>query len=325
MTLVRRNFLRLAGAALATSVYSSITFAQTYPTRPLRLLVGNAAGGGTDILARLLSPWLSERLGQPVIIENRPGAGGNVATGAVVNAAADGHTLLLVTSAHAVNEVLYERLSYNFIRDIAPVASISRDPLFMLVHPSFPARTVPEFIAYAKANPSNVSMASPGSGTGPHVAGELFKMMAGVNMVHVPYRSGAPALTDLIGGQVQTYFGALPVSIGHIRAGRLRPLATTGATRSDVLPEIPAISESVPGYEASTWFGVGVPRNTSPEIVARLNREINAGLADPKMRARLADLGSSAFVGSPSDFAKFIAEETEKWTKVVKFAGIKAE
>ena len=229
---------------------------------------------------RLLGPWLSERLGQPVIIENRPGAGGNIAAEAVVNAAPDGHTLLLVTSAHAVNVSLYEKLNYNFIRDIAPVASISRDPLFMLVNPSFPAKTVSEFITYAKANPKKLSMASPGSGTGPHVAGELLKMMAGIEMVHVPYRSGAPALTDLIGGQVQVYFGALPVSIGHIRAGRLRALAVTGATRSEFMPEIPALGEFVSGYEASTWFGVGAPRNTPVGIVDFLNKEINAGLTD---------------------------------------------
>jgi tripartite-type tricarboxylate transporter receptor subunit TctC len=323
MTLVRRQFLRLAAAALTTSAFSSIAFAQTYPTRPVRLIVGNAAGGGPDILARLLAPWLSERLGQPVIIENRPGAGGNVAAEAVVNAPPDGHTLLLVTSAHAVNATLYANLNYNFMRDIAPVASISRDSLFMLVHPSFPAKTVPEFIAYAKANPSKVSMASPGSGTAPHVAGELFNMMAGINMVHVPYRSGAPALTDLIGGQVQVYFGALPVSIEHIRADRLRPLAVTGAIRSEVLPDIPTVGDFVPGYEATTWFGIGAPRNTPPEFVDRLNKEANAGLADAKLRARFADLGSVAFVGSPSDFGKFIAEETSKWAKVVKFAGIK--
>jgi tripartite-type tricarboxylate transporter receptor subunit TctC len=323
MTLVRRQFLRLAAAALTTSAFSYIAFAQTYPTRPVRLIVGNAAGGGPDILARLLAPWLSERLGQPVIIENRPGAGGNVAAEAVVNAPPDGHTLLLVTSAHAVNATLYANLNYNFMRDIAPVASISRDSLFMLVHPSFPAKTVPEFIAYAKANPSKVSMASPGSGTAPHVAGELFNMMAGINMVHVPYRSGAPALTDLIGGQVQVYFGALPVSIEHIRADRLRPLAVTGAIRSEVLPDIPTVGDFVPGYEATTWFGIGAPRNTPPEFVDRLNKEANAGLADAKLRARFADLGSVAFVGSPSDFGKFIAEETSKWAKVVKFAGIK--
>ena len=325
MKLVRRQFLRLAGAAIAAPALSRIGVAQGYPTRPVRLIVGNAPGGGPDILARLLAPWLSERLGQPVIIENRPGAGGNIAAEVVVNAPADGHTLLLVTSAHAVNETLYEKLNYNFIRDIAPVASISRDPLFMLVHPSLQAKTAPEFIAHAKANPNRLSMASPGSGTGPHMAGELLKMMAGINMVHVPYRSGAPALTDLIGGQVHVYFGALPVSIEHIRAGRLRALAMTGATRSEVLPDVPAAGDFVPGYEATTWFGVAAPRNTPGEIVDRLNKEINAGLADPKVKGRLADLGSAPFVGSPADFGRFIAEEAEKWAKVVKFAGIKAE
>jgi tripartite-type tricarboxylate transporter receptor subunit TctC len=325
MKLVRRQFLGLAGAAIAAPAFSPIAFVQAYPTRTVRLIVGNAAGGGPDILARLLAPWLSERLGQPVIIENRPGAGGNIATEAVVNAPPDGHTLLLVTSAHAVNATLYEKLNYNFIRDVGPVASISRDPLFMLVHPAFPAKTVSEFIAYAKAKPSNLSMASPGSGTGPHVAGELFKMMAGINMVHVPYRSGAAALTDLLGGQVQVYFGALPVSIEHIRAGKLRALAVSSATRSEILPDIPAVGEFVPGYEASTWFGIGAPRNTPTYIVERLNKEINAGLADSKLKARFADLGSSATLGSPSDFEKFIAEETEKWAKVVKFAGIKLE
>ena len=325
MKLIRRQFLRLAGAAVAAPALPRIGLAQVYPTRPVRLIVGNAPGGGPDILARLLGPWLSERLDQPIIIENRPGAGGNTATEVVVNAAADGNTLLLVTSSSAVNEALYEKLNFNFIRDIAPVASISRDPLFMLLHPSFPAKTVSEFIAYAKVNPNKLSMASPGSGTGPHVAGELFKMMAGINMVHVPYRSGAPALTDLIGGQVQVYFGALPVSIEHIRAGRLQALAMTSATRSEVLPDIPTVGEFVPGYEASTWFGFGAPRNTPAGIVERLNKEINAGLADPKLKVRLADLGSAPFVGSPSDFGKFIAEETVKWAKVVKFAGIKPE
>jgi len=325
MNLVRRQFLRLAGAAIAAPAFSRIAGAHAYPTRPVRLIVGNAPGGGPDILARLVGPWLSERLGQPVIIENRPGAGSNIATEAVVHAAADGHTLLLVNIANAVNATLYEKLNYNFIRDIAPVASISRDPLFMLLNPSFPAKTVPEFLAYAKANPSKLSLASPGSGTAPHIAGELFKMMAGIDMVHVPYRSGAPALTDLISGQVQVYFGALPVSIEHIRAGKLRPLAVTGAIRSEMLPEIPSVGDFVPGYEATTWFGVGAPRNTPTEIVDRLNQEINAGLADPKLKARFAGLGSLAFVGSPSDFGKFIAEETAKWAKVVKFAGIKAE
>jgi tripartite-type tricarboxylate transporter receptor subunit TctC len=325
MKLVRRQFLRFAGATLAAPALSRIAVAQDYPTRPVRLIVGNAPGGGPDILARLLGPWLSVRLGQPLIIENRPGAGGSVATEAVMNAPADGHMLLLATIANTVNATLYEKLNYNFIRDIAPVASISREPLFMLVNPSFPAKTVSEFIAYAKTNPSKLSIASPGNGTAPHVAGELFKMMAGINMVHVPYRSGAPALTDLISGQVQVYFGALPVSIEHIRAGKLRPLAVTGATRSEVLPDIPTVGDFVPGYEASTWFGVGAPKNTPTEVVDRLNKEINASLADPKLRARFADLGSSPFVGKPADFGRFIAEETDKWAKVVTFAGIKPE
>jgi tripartite-type tricarboxylate transporter receptor subunit TctC len=325
MKLVRRQFLRFAGATLAAPALSRIAVAQDYPTRPVRLIVGNAPGGGPDILARLLGPWLSVRLGQPLIIENRPGAGGSVATEAVMNAPADGHMLLLATIANTVNATLYEKLNYNFIRDIAPVASISREPLFMLVNPSFPAKTVSEFIAYAKTNPSKLSIASPGNGTAPHVAGELFKMMAGINMVHVPYRSGAPALTDLISGQVQVYFGALPVSIEHIRAGKLRPLAVTGATRSEVLPDIPTVGEFVPSYEASTWYGVGAPKATPAEIVEKLNKEINTSLADPKLQARLADLGGTLMVGSAADFGKLIADETEKWAKVVKFAGIKAD
>jgi len=289
----------------------------------VRIIVGNAAGGGPDIVARLLGPGLSERLGQPVIIENRPGGGGNIAAEMVVNAPADGHTVLLATIGHAVNAAFYEKLNYNFVRDVTPVASISRDPLFMLVHPSSPAKTVPQFIAYAKANRGRISMASPGSGTAPHIAGELFKMMAGIDMVHVPYRSGAAALTDLISGQVQVYFGALPVSIEHIRAGKLLPLAVTSGTRLEVLPDVPAMSDTVPGYEVSTWFGIGAPRNTPLEIVGRLNKEINAGLGDPGLKARFADLGSSTFVGSPFDFGKFVVEETDKWAKVVKFAGIK--
>ena len=321
----RRQFLSLAGAGLAAPVLSRPAVAQAYPTRPVRIIVGNAAGGGPDIVARLLGPGLSERLGQPVIIENRPGGGGNIAAEMVVNAPADGHTILLTTIGHAVNAAFYEKLNYNFVRDITPVASISRDPLFMLVHPSSPAKTVPQFIAYVKANRGRISMASPGSGTAPHIAGELFKMMAGIDMVHVPYRSGAPALTDLISGQVQVYFGALPVSIEHIRAGKLLPLAVTSATRLQMLPDVPAMSDTVPGYEVSTWFGIGAPRNTPLEIVGRLNKEINAGLGDPGLKARFADLGSSAFVGSPSDFGKFVVEETDKWAKVVKFAGIKPE
>jgi tripartite-type tricarboxylate transporter receptor subunit TctC len=325
MKLGRRQFLCFAGATLSAPALSRRAFGQAYPNRPLRIIVGNAAGGGPDIVARLLGPGLSERLGQPVIVENRPGAGGNTAAEAVVNASADGYMLLLATIGHAVNAAFYEKLNYNFVRDISPVASINRDPLFMLVHPSSPAETVSQFIAYAKASPGRISMASPGSGTAPHIAGELFKMMAGIDMVHVPYRSGGPALTDLISGQVQVYFGALPVSIEHIRAGKLRPLAVTSTVRSEVLPEVPSMSEFVPGYDASTWFGIGAPRNTPAEIVERLNKEINAGLADAGLRARFADLGSSPFVGSPSDFGKFIAEETDKWAKVVKFAGIKPE
>jgi tripartite-type tricarboxylate transporter receptor subunit TctC len=323
--LARRDFLRATGAAIVSPALSRIALAQDYPARPIRLLVGNTPGGGPDIAARLVGPWLSERLGQPVVIENRPGAAGNVATEAVVNAPADGHTLLVVTSSSATSEALFEKLNFNFLRDIAPVASINRDPLFLLVHPSFPARTVPEFIAYAKANPGKVNMASPGSGTTPHIAGELFNMMAGIRMVHVPYRSGAPALTDVISGHVQVFFGALPPSIEHIRAGRLRPLAVTSTTRSEMLPEIPTVHDLLPGFEASAWFGIGAPRQTPARIVDRLNKEINAGLADARLKARLAQLGSLAFVGSPADFEKFIADETEKWTKVVRFAGIKAE
>jgi len=325
MKLARRQFLRLSGAAIAAPALSRIAVGQGYPARPVRIVVGNAPGGGPDIAARLLGPWLSDRLSQPVIVENRPGAGGNLATETVVNSPADGHTLLLITSSNAVNETLYERLSFKFLRDIAPVASISRDPLFMLVNPSFPAKTVPEFVAHAKANPTGVSMASPGAGTTPHIAGELFKMMAGIDMVHVPYRSGASALTDVISGQVHVYFGALPVSIAHVRAGRLRPLAITSAARSEVLPDVPAVNDFMPGFEASGWFGIGAPKGTPSEIVERLNREINAGIAEPRMKARFAELGSLSFVGSPSDFSKFITAETEKWAKVVKFAAIKAE
>ena len=325
MKLARRQFLRLSGAALAAPALSRIAVGQGYPARPVRIVVGNAPGGGPDIAARLLGPWLSDRLGQPVIVENRPGAGGNLATETVVNSPADGHTLLLITSSNAVNETLYQKLSFKFLRDIAPVASISRDPLFMLVNPSFPVRTVPEFVAHAKSNPTGVSMASPGAGTTPHIAGELFKMMAGIEMVHVPYRSGAPALTDVISGQVHVYFGALPVSIAHVRAGRLRPLAITSASRSEVLPDVPAVHDFMPGFEASGWFGIGAPKGTPSEIVEKLNKEINAGIAEPRMKARFAELGSLAFVGSPSDFGKFITAETEKWAKVVRFAGIKAE
>jgi len=325
MKLPRRQFLHLASIAIGLAAVSRTANAQAYPTRPVRLVVGFAAGGAPDIAARLMAQWLSERLGQQFIIENRPGAGGNIATEAVVNAPADGYTLLLAGIYNAVNATLYEKLKYNFVRDIAPVASISHENYGMEVRPSFPAKTVPEFIAYAKANPGKLNMASPGNGTGPHMAGELFKIMAGVDMVHVPYRGSPPALTDLLAGQVQMMFSPLSSSIEYVRGGQLRALAVTAATRSEQLPDLPTVGESVPGYEAGGWFGVGAPRKTSAEIVDRLNQEINAGLADRKVKARFADLGAAVFVSSPSGFAKHIAEETEKWGKVVRAANIKAD
>ena len=291
----------------------------------MRIVVPFTAGSLSDILARPIGQWLSERLGQPFIIENRPGAGGNIGTEAVVKAAPDGHTLLVIASSNAINATLYEKLNFNFIHDIAPVATIIRQPMVMLVNPSIPTKTVREFVAYAKTNPRKISMASAGNGTAPHVAGELFNMMAGVDMVHVPYRGGAPALTDLIGGQVQVMFATPIVSIEHIRAGKLRPLAVTSATRFGVLPDIPSVGEFLPGYEASVWVGLGAPKNTPTEIVDQLNKEINAGLADPKIKSGLADLGGGAFSSSPADFAKLIAEDTEKWAKVVKFSGAKSE
>jgi tripartite-type tricarboxylate transporter receptor subunit TctC len=325
MKLARRQFLQLATVAVGLPAVSRIANAQTYPSRPVRLVVGFAAGGAPDIAARLVAQWLSERLGQQFIIENRPGAGGNIATEVVVDAAADGHTLLLINISNAVNATLYQKLKYDFIRDIAPVASISHENYGMEVHPSFPAKTVPEFIAYARANPGKLNMASPGNGTGPHVAGELFKIMAGVDMVHVAYRGSPPALTDLLAGQVQMMFSPLSSSIEYVRGSKLRALAVTTAARSEVLPDVPTVGEFVPGYQASGWFGVGAPAKTPVEIVDRLNHEINAGLADPKLKARLADLGATVFVGSPSDFAKHIVAETEKWGKVVRTANIRAD
>jgi tripartite-type tricarboxylate transporter receptor subunit TctC len=300
--------------------------AQTYPTRPVRIIVGFAAGNTADILARLMGQWLSERLGHPIIIENRPGAGSNIGTEAVVRAPPDGYTLLMVGSFNAINATLNDNLNFNFARDIAPVAGIVRTTNIMEVHPSFPAKTVPEFIAYAKANPSKMNMASGGIGTVSHMCGELFKMMTGVNMVHVPSRGGeAPALTDLLGGQVQVMFNALPSSIGYIRAGKLRSLAVTTAMRSEAVPDLPMLSEFVPGYEVSTFLGVGTSRNTPAEIIERLNKEINTGLANPVVKARFADLGGTVIAGTPADFGKLIADETEKWGKVVKFAGIRAD
>jgi tripartite-type tricarboxylate transporter receptor subunit TctC len=325
MKLPRRQFLHLAAGAAALPAVSHIAKAQTYPTRPVRIIVGFAAGGGIDIIARLIGQSLSERLGQEFVIDNRPGAGGNIGTEAVVRAAPDGYTLLLAFSSNAINATLYEKLNFSFIRDIAPVVGVIRVPNVMLVNPSVPAKTVPEFIAYAKANPGKISMASGGIGTPGHVSGELFKMMAGVDMVLVPYRSGGPALTDLIAGQVQVMFPNTGASLEYVKAGKLRALAVTTATRSEALPDLPTVAEFVPGYEASSWFGVGTPKATPAEIVEKLNKEINAGLADPRLKARLADLGGIALAGSPADFGKLIAEETEKWAKVIQFAGVKAD
>jgi tripartite-type tricarboxylate transporter receptor subunit TctC len=325
MKLPRRNFLHLAVGAAALPAVSRIARAQAYPTRPVRLIVPIAPGGATDILARLIGQWLSERLGQPFIIDNRPGAGSNVGTEAVVRAPADGYTLLLCSVTDAINATLYDKLNFNFIRDIAPVAGFIRGTHVLVVNPSVPAKTVPEFIAHAKANPRQLNMASAGTGTGVHIAGELFKMMAGVDMVHVPYRGGGPALNDLLGGQVQVMFPTSVASIEHIRAGRLRALAVTASTRSDQLLDIPTVAEFVPGYEATVWFGIGAPRNTPAEIVDKLNKEINAGLVDPKFKARLADLGGTVLAGSPADFGKLIAAETEKWGKVIRAANIKPE
>jgi tripartite-type tricarboxylate transporter receptor subunit TctC len=325
MKLPRRQFLHLAAGAAALPAMSRIASAQTYPSRPVRLLIGFPAGGNADTIARPMGQWLSERLGQPFVIENRPGAGTNIATETVVRAPADGYTLLMVGPTQAINATLYEKLNFNFIRDIAPVAGIISTANALIVNPSVPAKTVPDFIAYAKANPRKLNMASGGTGAPSHIAGELFKMMTGIDLLHVPYRGGAPALTDLMGGQVQVYFGPITASIEHIKAGRLHALAVTTATRSDVLPDIPTVGEFVPDYEASTWYGVGAPKATPAEIVDKLNREFNMGLADPKIKARLADLGGVPMPMTPPDFGKFIVDETEKWAKVVKFAGLKPE
>ena len=325
MKLPRRQFLHLAAGAAALPLASRFAWAQAYPARPVRIVVGFAPAGGTDIMARLIGQWLSERLGQQFVIENRPGAASNIGTEVVVNAPPDGYTLLVATFVNAVNATLYDKLNFNFIRDIVPVASIAREPFAIEVHPSVPVKTVPEFITYAKANPGTINMASAGVGSGNHVAGELFKMMTGVTLVHVPYRGAGPALVDLLGGQVQVMFATMSSSIEYVRGGKLRALAVTSATRSPVLPDIPTVAEFVPGYESSFWTGVGAPKNTPAEIVDKLNKEINAALADPKMKARLAELGATALPGSPADFGRLIADETEKGAKVVKFAGVKAD
>jgi tripartite-type tricarboxylate transporter receptor subunit TctC len=325
MRLARRRFLRLAAVVTALPAVSRIATAQGYPTRPVRLVVGFPAGGSADIVARLIGQWLSDRLGQPFVIENRPGAGSNIGTEAVVRAQPDGYTLLMVSAANVTNAALYDSLNFNFIRDIAPVAFIDRVANVLEVNPSVPARTVPEFIAYAKANPGKINMASGGVGSSQHVAGELFKMMTGADLMHVPYRGVAPALTDLLGGQVQVLFDTVPASIPHIRAGKLRALAVTTATRSQALPDVPTVGDYVPGYEASSIHGIGAPRGTPADIIEVINKEVNAALADPGFQARIADLGGIVLAGSPADFGRIIAEETEKWAKVVKFSGAKAE
>jgi len=325
MKLLRRKFLHLAAGAAALPTLPRIARAQAYPSRPVRIIVGFAPAGGTDILARLIGQRLSERLGQQFVIENRPGAATNIATEAVVNAPPDGYTLLAACLPNASNATVYDKLSFNFIRDIAPVAGIARDTFVIEVNPSVPVKTVPELIAYAKVNSGKINMASGGIGSGNHIFGELFKRMTGVNLVHVPYRGAGPALVDLLGGQVQVMFASISSSIEYVRAGKLRALAVTSSTRSPVLPDIPTVAEFVPGYEATFWTGIGAPRNTPMEIVGKLNEEINAVLADAPMKARLAGLGAAALPGSPGDFGRLITGETEKWGEVVKSAGIKAE
>ena len=321
----RRQFLHLAAGAAALPAVSRVARAQAYPSRPVRIIVGFAAGGPADTVARLIGQWLSERLGQPIVVDNRSGANGNIGSEVVVRAPADGYTLLMALAVNAINAAVYDNLSFNFIRDTAPVASIASIPLVMEVNPSVPAKTVPEFIAYAKANPGKINMASAGIGSPQHVAGELFKMMGGVEMVHVPYRGDALVVPDLISGQVQVYFGVMLASLGYIRAGKLRALAVTSATRQEALPDVPTVGEFLPGFEARGWYGIVVPKATPTQIVEKLNKEINAALADPNMKKRLTDLGCAVFAGSPADFGKFIAEETEKWGKVVRAANIKAE
>jgi tripartite-type tricarboxylate transporter receptor subunit TctC len=325
MKLPRRQLLPLAAGVATLPALPRVARTQTYPARPVRILVGFTAGGAFDIVARLMAQWLSEQLHQPFIVDNRPGASTNIATEAVVLAPADGYTLLLGGATNAINATLYQKLSFNFIRDIAPVAGVVRLPNVMEVNPSFPAKTVPEFIAYANANPGKINMGSPGNGTSQHLAGELFKMMTGVDLVHVPYRGAAQSLGDLLGGQVQVSFDPLAASIEYIRSGKLRALAVTTAARSEALPDLPTVGDFVPGYEASGWNGVCAPKNTPIEIIEKLNKEINAGLADPKIKARLANLGVTTLAGSSADFAKLIAEETEKWGKVVRATNIKLE
>jgi tripartite-type tricarboxylate transporter receptor subunit TctC len=325
MKLSRRRVLRLAGAAVALPTVSRIASAQAYPSRPIRVVIGYTPAGSADITARLMGQWMSERLGQTVVVENRPGAGTNLATEAVVRAPADGYTLLLVAPANAINATLFDKLNHNYLRDIVPVAGINRFANVMEVNPAVPVKTVPEFIAYAKANPGKLSMASSGAGSTIHMSGELFKMMTGIQMTHVPYRGSAPALTDMISGQVQVMFDNIPTSIQHIRAGKLRALAVTSTARSELLPDIPIVADYLPGYEASAWYGFGAPRGTPPDIIEKLNKTVNAILADPAVKAKFADMGATLIMSSPADFGKYVAAETEKWGKVVKFAGVKPD
>ena len=325
MKLARRTFVYLALGAAVLPLVPRNASGQIYPTRPVRLICAFPAGGANDTLARLIGQWLSERLGRPFVVENRPGAATNIATEAVVRAPPDGYTLLLVAQVNAINVTLYERLNFNFIRDIAAVAGIMRVPSILEVNPSVPVHTVPEFIAYAKANPGRLNMASAGNGTSSHLSGELFKIMTGVDILHVPYRGAAAALTDLIAARVQVYFDLMPNSIAHVRSGKVRPLAITTTTRSGALPDLPSVGDFVPGYEVNTWFGVGAPRGTPADIVDKLNEEINAALADPQMKARLAELGGTVLAGTPADFEKLIADETEKWARVIRAANIKPD
>ena len=325
MTFHRRQFLRLAGAAVALPAVSRGASAQAYPSRPVRVVIGYPPGGSADITARLMTQWLSERLGQSFIVESRPGGGTNIATEAVINAPPDGYTLLLVAPANAINATLYEKLNHNFLRDIMPVAGLIRFPNVVVVNPDVPVKTIPELIAYAKANPGKLNMASSGNGSTIHMSGELFKMMTGVNMIHVPYRGGALALTDMIGGQVQVMFDNIPTAMEFVRSGKLRGLAVTGAGRSETLPDLPTVADFLPGYEATSWYGLGAPKGTPNEIIEKLNREVNAILAEPKTKARFLELGASMLPGSPAEFGKLVADETEKWGKVVKFAGVKPD
>src|SRR3954447_15781560 len=323
MTLHRRKFLSLAGAGLATPAISRLAHAQGYPNRSIRLIIGYPPGGSADITARLIAQWLGDRFGQPVIVESRPGGGTNIATEAVINAAPDGYTLLLVAPANAINATLYEKLNHNFLRDIMPVAGLIRFPNVVVVNPDVPVKTIPELIEYAKANPGKLNMASSGNGSTIHMSGELFKMMTGINMIHVPYRGGALALTDLMGGQVQVMFDNIPTAMEFVRSGKLRGLAVTGAGRSEALPDLPTVADFVPGYEATSWYGLGAPKGTPADIIEKLNREVNAILSEPKTKARFAELGATLLSGSAAEFGKLVADETEKWGKVVKFSGAK--